>query len=29
MVPSRKQPADKMTNPNFHGGVWMHWKDTN
>ena len=28
MVPSRKQPADKMANPKLHGGVWMPWRDS-
>jgi len=27
MVPSRKQPGDKMADPKLHGGVWMPWKD--
>ena len=27
MVPSRKQPGDKMADPKLHGGVWGPWKE--
>ena len=26
MVPSRKLPGDRKSNPKYHGGVWMPWK---
>ena len=29
MVPTRKLPGDKASNPKYHDGVWMPWKDSN
>ena len=27
IVPSRKQPGDKMADPRLHDSVWMPWKE--